>query len=152
MSNPAISPSTSSRVSAMSRISRPTSPVRARPTDGGVRRNLLRTPIGAGMSRSDCVDWWAARYDRPPERSACVACPFQPRQRWVETKRRWPKLFAEAVDIDARMRGGLALDKTPYLHSLQMPLPEAVALDGADMGPDGQTDAFGNECEGHCGV
>ena len=100
------------------------------------------------MSRSDCVDWWAARYDRPPERSACVACPFQPRQRWVETKRRWPKLFAEAVDIDARMRGGLALDKTPYLHSLQMPLPEAVALDGADMGPDGQTDAFGNEWRG----
>ena len=46
--------------------------------------------IEAGMSRSDCMDWWAARYDRPLERSACVACPFQSRHRWVETKRRWP--------------------------------------------------------------
>ena len=35
--------------------------------------------IEAGMSRRDCMDWWAARYDRPLERSACVACPFQSR-------------------------------------------------------------------------
>ena len=108
--------------------------------------------IEAGMSRRDCADWWAARYDRPLERSACVACPFQSRQRWVETKRRWPEMFAEAVEIDARLRDGLALDKTPYLHMLRVPLAEAVALDEAEMGADGQQDGFGNECEGHCGV
>ena len=116
--------------------------------------------IEAGVSRRDCVQWWIARYDRPLERSACVACPFQSRQRWVETKRRacprldrgWPELFAEAVEIDARLRRGLAPDKTPYLHMLRMPLAEAVALDGAQMGADGQRDGFGNECEGHCGV
>ena len=39
--------------------------------------------IKAGMSRRDCADWWAARYDRLLERSACVACPFQSRRRWV---------------------------------------------------------------------
>ena len=93
-----------------------------------------------------------ARYDRPLERSACVACPFQSRQRWVETKRRWPELFAEAVEIDARLRGGLAFAKEPYLHTLRMPLVEAVALDEAKLGADGQRDGFGNECEGHCGV
>ena len=108
--------------------------------------------IEAGMSRRDCADWWAARYDRPLERSACVACPFQSRQRWVETKRRWPGLFAEAVEIDARLRGGLALDKTPYLHMLRMPLAEAVAFDEAELRAEGQADGFGNECEGHCGV
>ena len=93
--------------------------------------------IEAAMSRQDCIDWWAARYDRPLERSACVACPFQSRQRWVETKRRWPDLFAEAVQIDANLRDsnrGLALDKTPYLHMLRMPLAEAVSLDEAEMG------------------
>ena len=74
----------------------------------------------AGMSRGDCADWWAARYDRPLERSACVACSFQSRQRWVETKRRWPELFTEAVEIDANVREGLALDKTS--------LPSRVAL------------------------
>ena len=111
--------------------------------------------IEAGMSRQDCIDWWTARYDRPLERSACVACPFQSRQRWVETKRRWPDLFAEAVQIDANLRDpnrGLTLDKTPYLHSQRLPLAEAVALDVAEMEPDGQGDRFGNECEGHCGV
>ena len=108
--------------------------------------------IEAGMSRRDCADWWAARYDRPLERSACVACPFQSRQRWVETKRRWPGLFAEAVEIDARLRGGLDLQKAPYLHMLRLPLDEAVALDEAVLGSAGQADGFGNECEGHCGV
>ena len=80
--------------------------------------------IEAGMSRRDCSDWWAARYDRPLERSACVACPFQSRQRWVETKRRWPELFAEAVQIDASLRGGLAFAKEPYLHPTRMPLAQ----------------------------
>ena len=116
--------------------------------------------IEAGMPRSDCLNWWMKRYDRPIERSApdrvegrlCVACPFQSRQRWVETKRRWPELFAEAVETDDRLRDGLALDKTPYLHSLRRPLAEAVALDEAGMGTDGQRDGFGNECEGHCVV
>ena len=108
--------------------------------------------IEAGMSRRDCADWWAARYDRPLERSACVACPFQSRQRWVETKRRWPDLFAEAVEVDARRSNGLALEKTSYLHMTRMPLAEAVALDEAVLGAGGQADGFGNECEGHCGV
>ena len=108
--------------------------------------------IEAGMSRSDCTDWRPARYDRPLERSACLACPFQSRHRWVETKRRWPELFAEAVQIDANLREGLALDKTPYLHTLRMPLAEAVTLDEAEMAADGHRDGFGNECEGHCGA
>ena len=108
--------------------------------------------IEAGMSRRDCMDWWEARYDGPLERSACVACPYQSRHRWVETKRRWPELFAEAVEIDARLRDGLALDKTPYLHMLRMPLAKDVALDEAEMGAYGRQDGFGNECEGHCGV
>ena len=108
--------------------------------------------IEAGMTRQDCMEWWNARYDRPLERSACVACPFQSRHRWVETKRRWPELFAEAVEIDARLRSGLALDKTPYLHRQRMPLAEAVKTDERDLGAAGQADGFGNECEGHCGV
>ena len=97
-------------------------------------------------------DWWVTRYDRLLERSACVACPFQSRHRWVETKRRWPELFAEAVEIDARLRNRLALDNTLYLHMLRMPLAEVVALDEAEMGRGGQAGGFGNECKGHCSV
>ena len=86
------------------------------------------------------------------ERSACVACPFQSRQRWRETKRRWAELFDEVVAGDARMRGGVAYVKKPYLPSLRVPLAQAVALDETKMGTDGKRDVFGNECEGHCGV
>ena len=42
--------------------------------------------------------------------------------------------------------------QTPYLHARRVPLAQAVALDEAHLGDDGQTDGFGNECEGHCGV
>ena len=109
--------------------------------------------IDAGMSRRDCIDCWTARYDRPLERSACVACPFQSRQRWVQTKRRWPELFAEAVEIDANMRRRLAFAKEPYLHPRRIPLDQAVNRDEAHLGHDGESDGFvGNECEGHCGV
>lgn len=108
--------------------------------------------IEAGMSRRDCVDWWEARYDRPLERSACIGCPFQSRRRWVETKRRWPDLFAEALEMDSRLRVGLAYVKEPYLHPMRVPLARAVALDETRLGLDGDVDGFGNECEGHCGV
>ena len=100
-----------------------------------------------GRIATDCI---------PPKRAlpieASADCHSQSRQRWVETRRRWPEIFAEAVEIDAKMRRGLALQKTPYLHMLRMPLAEAVALDEAVLGAGGQADGFGNECEGHCGV
>ena len=108
--------------------------------------------IEAGMSRRDCMDWWDARYERPLERSACIGCPYQSRRRWVETKRRWPELFAEAVEIDANMRSRLAFAKEPYLHSRRIPLDQAVSRDEAQQGHDGERDGFGNECEGHCGL
>ena len=92
--------------------------------------------IEADMSRRNCLDWWAARYDRPLERSACVACLFQSRQRCVKTKRRWPEMFAEAEEIDANMRSRLAFAKEPYLPPLRMPLAQAVRFDEAGMGTD----------------
>ena len=108
--------------------------------------------IEAGMSRRDCLEWWKARYDQPLERSACIGCPYQSRRRWVETKHRWPDLFAEAVEIDSNMRDKLAFAKEPYLHPRRLPLAEAVNLDRAELGADQRPDGFGNECEGHCGV
>ena len=86
------------------------------------------------------------------ERSACVGCPYQSRRRWVETKRRLPELFREAVEIDSNMRDNLSFAKEPYLHPRRIPLAEAVNLDEAQIGPGQHRDGFGNECEGHCGL
>ena len=64
----------------------------------------------------------------------------------METKSRWPKLFAKAVEIDAGLRDGLVLDKTPDLHVLRMPPAQATALDEVGMGAGVQADGFGSEC------
>ena len=65
---------------------------------------------------------------------------------------RWPELFAEAVEMEANMRGGLAFAREPYLHPRRIPLAEAVRLDQAEMTAGLDKDGFVNECEGHCGV
>ena len=114
-------------------------------TDEAIRMKTSRDPwienrhplIKAGMSRRDCIDRWAARYDRPLERSACVARPFQSRSRWVEMKRSWRGLIHEAVEIDANLRDKLAFAKEPYLHPLPIPLAEAVMHDEAELGARG---------------
>ena len=61
-------------------------------------------------------------------------------------------MFAEAVEIDDKLRGGLAYVKEPYLYPLRIPLARAVTLDEKNLGKLGSADSFGNECEGHCGV
>ena len=108
--------------------------------------------IEAGMSWRDCIDWWAVRCDRPLERSACVACPFQSSLRWVEMKRSWPGLIREAVETNANLQNKLAFAKETYLRLLPIPLPEAVMHDEAELRARGQRDGCGNECEGRCGV
>ena len=108
-------------------------PLRQAPGTVGLRRLPLPVPPALGGDQAQSLP--------PTKRRAC------PRP-----DRGWPELFAEAVEINARLRDGLALDKTPYLHSLRMPLAQAVALDEAEMSAGGHADGFGNECEGHCGV
>ena len=51
VSNPAINPSTSSRVSTTSRTKTPTTRVSARPTVGGVGTRRLRMPIAEAIRR-----------------------------------------------------------------------------------------------------
>ena len=83
------------------------------------------------------MDWWAARYDQPLELSVCVVCPFQSRSRWVETKRRWPELFWEAVATDANLRGWLALAKDLYQYAQRIPLAQASGSLGRSWEPVG---------------
>ena len=125
--------------------------IRMRPSRDGWIRN--RYPlIEAGMSRRDCMEWWKARYNRPLERSACIGCPYQSRQRWVETKRRWLELFAEAVDIDANIRGKLAFAKEPYLHPRRVPLALVAEPVRVPVGSDIRLIEADRLREGHCGA
>ena len=125
--------------------------IRMRPSRDGWIRN--RYPlIEAGMSRRDCMEWWKARYNRLLERSACIGCPYQSRQRWVETKRQWPKPFAEVVEIDSNLRGKLAFAKEPYLHPRRVPLALVAEPVRVPVGSDIRLIEADRLREGHCGA
>ena len=124
----------------------------ARMKDSGVQYVINCFPlVEAGMSRRDCLDWWAKHYPgRQLAKSACVGCPYQSPARWVHTKREYPEIFADLVAIDANLReSAIRHSREAFLHSARLPLAEAVALTEAQAS---DSDAFDNECEGICGV
>lgn len=98
------------------------------------------------MTRQHCLDWMKIHgYPQPP-RSACIQCPFHSNDEW---RRLTPGDFAWAAGFEKRYQQAFAqtdLDGIPYLHVDRKPLAEV------DLSPDAQMDAFGNECEGLCGV
>ena len=114
--------------------------------------------IELGMSRQDCVDWFAQYYPgRQLPRSACSGCPFRSDREWLNLKQSDPEDFAEAARIDdsmREMRHQRNFRGKPYLHGRLIPVEEAVAeyeeelrmnpmLPGLESGAD-------NECEGVC--
>ena len=110
------------------------------------------------MTRADCLDWFAARYDRELPRSACHFCPFHSGEEWVRLRERFPDTFADAVKLDNRIRDALPTRAglRRFLHARCIPLAEAVDADErVVVGQRAQLD-FGagwmNECEGLCAV
>lgn len=94
------------------------------------------------MRRWDCLQW-LRRHDYPePPKSSCIGCPYHSAEQWRSLAR---DEFADAVQVDALIRGGLRGTHGPlYLHRSLKP------LDQVDFSP--QPDLWGNECEGMCGV
>jgi hypothetical protein len=125
--------------------------------------------VDARLRRSDCLKIVADAGLPKPERSACYFCPFHSIAEWRFLRDKHPEEFAKAVEYDKAIRnstrGGVALPV--YLHSQLIPLgdvvfdrPERPLFANMDhqvtMGQMVQmveeADAFGNECEGVCGV
>lgn len=109
--------------------------------------------IDIGMRRSDCLNWMRAKgYPRPP-RSACIYCPFHSNIEWRQLRDEEPKEWKRAVQFEHDLQRVKAqTDKSkgiPYLHSSLLPLEEVDLSVPSDYG---QTDLFGNECTGTCGV
>jgi hypothetical protein len=108
--------------------------------------------IEARMSRADCIAW-LTRHDYPtPPKSACSFCPYRSDEQWIRMKATDPAAWAESVAVDEAIRQRhlrLALHATPYLHRSRQPLAEVDFRSWAERG---QSDLFGEECEGMCGV
>jgi len=104
------------------------------------------------MTRRDCLTWMEKKgYPKPP-RSACVYCPFHSDHEWKRLRDDEPHEFQRAVEFERKLQ--VVQRKTgnfkgiPFLHDSLVPLDQ-VRFQKHDPR---QTDFFGNECEGMCGI
>jgi hypothetical protein len=112
--------------------------------------------IDMGLSRRDCMTWLNKHGYEPPQRSACIGCPFRDAASWRDIKK-MPDEWADVVDFDERLRSELGITerlgsgKQAFLHSSGTPLRD---VDLRTLEDKGQLvfDGFGVECEGMCGV
>jgi hypothetical protein len=106
--------------------------------------------VDARLRREDCEKIIRA-VGLTPERSACYFCPFHSDAEWRRLRDRHPDEWARAIRYDAEIRDSSREGaRSPlFLHRDCVPLGQ-VKLDRPDtpLFPD----AFGNECEGLCGV
>ncbi len=120
--------------------------------------------IRHGITRSECVEKLTKWGWLDVPKSACTFCPYHSDAMWAEMKENDPESFADAVDIDRRLRtlnqhgqGNrlTVLRGEAYLHSSRQPL-ELV-----DFKKNRRTwkeqmqfewGRFSQECEGMCGV
>ena len=132
--------------------------------DSGVGYIAHRFPlVEMRMTRLDCLAWFKENYPgRPLVRSSCVGCPFHSDAEWLHLANDCPDDMERAIALDERLRSPdrpqnpNTLRLPEYLHKSGKPLGEAIAKLQRDAA-DGQQmswlkDAFGNECEGLCGV
>jgi hypothetical protein len=123
--------------------------------------------IDNGISRQQCLKWMESKgYPKPP-RSSCVFCPYHSDHEWNRLKNEEPAEFERAVRFEKeyqRLKVQTVSKKGffPYLHDSRTPLDTVdfaarikAAEEKAKMKANGRTpyfSAFGNECEGMCGV
>jgi hypothetical protein len=106
--------------------------------------------IDLKMTRTHCLQWMAAKGYPMPTKSACTFCPYHNDALWRDMKLNDGPSWEQAVEVDRMIRSGVrGTNQKLYLHRSMKPLEEVDFRNAEDFG---QIDAFGNECEGMCGV
>lgn len=112
------------------------------------------------ITRDDCLEWITGHGYPPPEKSACIICPYRRDRGWLRMKRRKPAEFEHAASFDEsireqeRMRG--RFDGQVYLHDSRIPLRqhiERLEAQGALFPDDDdwRDDGAGCGIAGYCG-
>lgn len=106
--------------------------------------------IDAGMSRRDCLTWFASRYPgKLLPKSSCIGCPHHDDNHWNEMKQQDSQSWDAAVDWDHAIRGGIyKTENELFLHRSLRPLGEI----NFDRKNGKQRVLFAEECEGMCGT
>lgn len=111
--------------------------------------------------RQDTINYVRERTGRTPPRSACTFCPYRSPREWARLRATDPAGWAEAVEVDRRLRDPEHLEETGtnydgelYLHRTLVPLDEAVLIpeDAGQLALLSDDDLFGEACEGGCGL
>lgn len=102
-------------------------------------------------SRGDCQAWWDAYYhDVPLPSSSCIICPYKTENMWGRLKRMQPEDFADACDLDDRIRAAYfrRTGQSPFIYRGLKPLREA------SFDTDQETLDFDDAiyCAGGCGL
>lgn len=102
------------------------------------------------MHRHQCLEWMESRGYPEPPRSACTYCPYHSDREWRRLRDNDPEGWAEALDVDKRIRAGLGTTTEElFLHSSLIPLEDVDLRTDIDKG---QMSLFDDECAGICGV
>lgn len=100
-------------------------------------------------TRHACLDWLYRQGFRPPQRSACIGCPYHSDAEWRRMKLEQPAEFEDACQFDEAIRHMGGMRGRVYLHRSLMPLREVDLRTDFDKG---QLPLFQSpECDGwHC--
>ena len=106
--------------------------------------------IEQNMNRNDCLNWMEKNGYPRPEKSSCIGCPYHDNATWRDMKLNRPDEWADAVEIDRMIKGGVKGYKEElFMHNSRVPLEEVDFRTLEDMG---KINMFENECAGICGV
>ncbi len=122
--------------------------IRMRPNREKYLENVFPL-IDNGMSRQNCIDWLSSKGLGMPKKSSCIVCPYHADMDWRDMKINRPDSFKSAIYIDDLLRDGKPVDNQSFIHQSLKPLKD---IDFRSLEDLGQTNLFGNECEGMCGV
>lgn len=102
--------------------------------------------VDAGLTRGHCVEWMTKMGYPLPPKSACTHCGYQNNLEWRSLE---PDEREQVIVLDRFIRNrGSTPGVVQYLHRDRVPLEEADLSHISDV----QSDMFGNECIGMCGV
>lgn len=111
-----------------------------------------------GLSRDDCMNWYAAHGRRAPLKSACIQCPYRSDEAWLWMKQTMPDAFEiacrsdealRAPEIKRRGRAYARVRGEMYLHRLCIPLRE-IDFDALVAGRRPQSSMFELELIDNC--
>lgn len=106
--------------------------------------------VDRSMTRWHCLQWMRDHGYPEPPRSACVFCPYHSDKEWIHLRDHAPLEFQAAVQFEQDLQSSAKARQVvgiEFLHRDLKPLDQVELRDDRV-----QADAFGNECEGICGV